>query len=517
MRKASLLVSVALLLGTACNADDNASGISTARSQMAPLVNAACDWMFGCCSESELVYQMGGFTVDADDCGDRLLDAISAGVPLELEQGGLSHDAAEGLLVLAFSINEERVDVNAAAVSECAEATRTRDCNVPIVLGGPVGRCTPSGNPDGSDPCDPNEMFSGKQQVGDQCDGPWECASGLRCVDTGIAGICAQQSKSGESCFTDDECGAGLVCGFESGECQAGAEAGEACQFADPLNPRPGTEIVRCANGLTCDPVQQVCAGGFCAPGSPCEDIESDSDCPEAFYCVGNFATAPTCQQPGLEGAPCSKAADCDTGYCNPFDELCAELRVTGDMCEDDAECQSNFCLGNLCEASFSAGQPCPSLDNRQCDGGYCNIADPAMPVCTAYSPEGAPCPTGVECDPTLGVQCQDATCLSLPYPNGTTCTDNAQCASRACFMGQCATGAVMGAPCRADGSTEPCIAGTYCQTVEGAIDGTCSPLLASGMACADNSECWGDCIPRFGQLMCDSTPEQDKIWCDGP
>ncbi len=519
MRKASLLVSAALLWVTGCNADEDTTGISTARTEMAPLVNAACDWMFGCCSTGELAYQFGAFTVDDEDCSGRLLDAISAGVPLEFEQAGLSNDPAEGLLILALSINEGRVDVNRSAVQDCAEATRTRDCNVPAVIADPAGgRCTPNANQADSDPCDPNEMFTGKQQVGQQCDGPWECAEGLRCADFGIAGVCAVLAREGETCFSDGECGSGLICSYDTGECVEGALAGEGCMFADPLNPIPGTETVRCADGLACDPNQQICAGGFCAPGSPCEDMENDTDCPLSFYCAGNSFTSPTCQAPAGLAAPCSKPADCETGYCDPFSELCGELLEAGNECGSDGECQSGFCFNNLCTPSYGPGGMCASGDNRECQGGYCDITtDPANPTCAAYLPEGLPCPTSVECDPSMGLQCVDALCLSLPFPNGTTCVDNSQCASQACFMGQCATGAVIGAPCRADGSTEPCILGSFCETVEGAIDGTCAALRGSGEACESADQCWGECIVRYGQRVCDATPEADKVWCDGP
>ena len=78
------------------------SGIDTARNKSEPLVEAACGWMFSCCTADELVYQVGDFTVTPDNCSERLIDAIEAGVPLDLEQSGLSADPAQGLLLLAL-------------------------------------------------------------------------------------------------------------------------------------------------------------------------------------------------------------------------------------------------------------------------------------------------------------------------------------------------------------------------------------------------------------------------------
>lgn len=516
MRKAGLLASLALVLFSGC-AEEETTGIQTARSQMKPLVDAACDWMFGCCSSDELVYQVGNFTVDADDCSVRLLDAVTTGTPLDLVQGGLSNDPAEGLLILALAINEGRVDVNSGAVNECADATSDRACNSPLEVAGPVGRCTPSATGVEANPCDPNEMFRGKQGVGEQCDGPWECKEGLRCADFGIAGVCALRSAEGKNCFSDDECADDLICNYEEGQCRPGALSGETCAYADPTNPIPGTETVRCADGLTCDPMAFVCAGGFCSPGSPCSDIFNDSDCPESFYCVGNFLTQSSCQQPGLAGAPCSKADDCSTNFCDPFDEVCADLLMTGESCFDNGECASGFCSGGLCQPSFGTGQPCPSGLPEECQGGYCDTAG-AMPTCTAYAGEGGPCPNGFECDPSDDLFCVDAVCLRQPFPNGTTCFDSFQCASRACYMGECTAGAVIGAPCRTDDTTEPCIVGSYCQAPVGGVDGVCAELKRSGQACAGPNECWGDCVVRFGGLMCDATPafELNEAWCDG-
>lgn len=514
IRKASILGSVALLLLSAC-AEEETSGIATARSQMKPLVDAACDWMFGCCSPDELVYQVGDFTVDANDCSARLIDAIETGVPLDLEQAGLSNDPAEGLLVLALSINEDRVDVNSGAVRQCAEATSSMACNTPIVTEA-SGRCTPSAAEPEADPCDPNEMFVGKQSVGEECDGPWECREGLRCIDFGIAGVCALRAKQNETCFSDGECAEDLVCDWESGTCQPGALSGEACAFADPMDPRPGTETIRCAEGLTCDPATSVCTGGFCAPGSPCVDIFDDSDCPDTYFCAGNSFTQSTCQQPGGEGSPCSKADDCQSSFCNPIDEVCGSLLGTGEACFDNDECESGFCSGGLCSPSVSPGQAC--TDDAQCDGGYCD-STAGMPVCQAFAAEGGACPTGVECDPSADLFCVDATCLSAPFPNGTSCIDGFQCASEACFEGECTSGAVVGADCTTDGTTEPCIVGSFCETATpGAMAGKCADLRRPGQACTDDTQCWGSCITRFGSRMCDSTPAfaLDEVWCDG-
>lgn len=521
MIRKSIVGTVALLLafaGGCAEEETQTSGIDRARQDMQPLVEAACDWMFGCCSSGELVYQVGNFTVDADDCTVRLIDAIETGLPLELEQGGLSSDPAEDLLTLALSINEGRVVVDRAAVQACADSTSSRACNIADPVTGPVGRCTPSAVEVEADPCEPIEMFTGRQQAGEQCDGPWECEEGLRCVDFGISGVCALRAAEGENCFADAECDQGLICGYESGTCAPGALSGQPCAFSDPLSPVPGTESIRCADGLTCDAIALVCAGAFCSPGSPCSDIFNDTDCPADTWCVGNSLTQPSCQAPGNLGAACFKAEDCQTNFCDPLSETCGSLLGTGDTCFGNFECDSGFCFNGLCQQSFEPGMPCMSLFDEECSGGFCDQV-PMNPICQPYAAEGGECLVGNECDPGANISCVDGVCLREPFPNGTTCFDGSQCESLACFQGECVEGAVVGAQCFTDGTEEPCIVGSFCQTaLPTDVMGICTALRASGDACDSGNQCWGDCIVRFGRQMCDSTPALalGAAWCDG-
>lgn len=497
---------------TGCSKD----GYEDAREDTKPLVDAACGWMFACCSTDELSYQLGDFTVNAGNCSERLLDAISTGVPLELEQD-LSDDPAEALLILALSINEGRVEVDEDAVSACAAATSTMACNMVESID-PNTSCTPEDQIP-PDPCDPEDMFVGVQELGEPCDGPWECAAGLRCVDFGLAGVCAQRSAAGEFCFADNECADALVCDWQTGTCSAGAPLGQTCAFTDPANPVPGTESIRCAEGLSCDPVGLTCVGGYCSPGANCGDIFNDSDCPEGYLCVGNFATAPTCQQPGDAGSPCSKPEDCSTGACDLNTETCIELLADGTPCGFNDECSSGFCSVGLCSPSAANGQPCPSLDPSECGDGYCDsISDPLNPVCAAYASEGGACPNGNECDPEAMLSCVDGTCLMPPFADGTTCFDSSQCESQVCFMGVCSAGLPAGSSCTTDGTGEPCELGAFCETADGSFDGTCAALRRSGESCLNDNQCWGSCVVRFGEQMCDATPAfaLDELWCDG-
>ncbi len=515
----SYVVGFAVLVGSfagAC-AEEETSGINTARSQMKPLVDAACEWMFGCCTSAELVYQVGDFTVDADDCSARLTDAIASGVPLALEQPGLSTDPAEGLLILALSIEQGRVDVNGGAVQECADATADRECNAIAPPPDPnATRCTPGDAEEIDIPCDPDEMFIGKQGVGQECAGQFECAPTLRCVDFGTAAVCARAGAIGDNCFNDAECAAGLICDFADGTCSEGKKIGEACAFVDALVPTPGTESIRCAEGLACDPTSLLCVGGFCAPGAPCNDVVDDTDCPEGFFCAGDgMGFVFTCQAPAPDGVPCMRNETCASNYCDLVTATCGSLLPDASPCNFSEECSSGYCDGVVCAPAAGNGDPC--MSNEQCAAGFCDFANGN--ICAAYAAEGGACPNLNECDPTADLFCVDATCQRAPFPNGTTCGDGSQCQTGVCFMGACADGTAIGGACTNDGTVAPCVVGSFCDLVQGAASGTCVELLRSGQPCLRSEQCWGECTVRYGRLLCDSTPAFDlaETWCDGP
>lgn len=482
------------------------------------MVEAACEWMFGCCNDDERVYQFGTFTPDAGNCTERILDAIAAGEPLGLEQGGLSNGPAEGLLVLALSINRDRVDINGGAIRACADATADRACNAEIPPPDPEAtRCTPTGGEVVEVVCDPEVMFVGNQGVGEECAGQFECAEGLRCIDFGTTGVCARSGAIGDNCFVDAECAAGLICDYSDGTCSEGNKAGEQCAFVDPLTPTPGTESIRCAEGLTCDPTSLLCVGGFCSPGSVCADLANDTDCPEGTFCTPDpMGILLTCRVPSPDGVACSRDETCLSTFCDPTTSVCTSLLPNGDPCNFGDECSSGFCdfTTTTCAATVGTGSMCPSGDSAQCSEGYCDTLNGQ--VCTAYAEQGGPCPNGDECNPDAALFCIDATCQRAPFPNGVACGDGSQCESGVCFMGMCADGTPIGGACGSP-DVAPCAVGSFCEIVDGAAAGVCVELKRPGQPCLRAEQCWGDCVVRYGSLMCDATPAfaLGEVWCD--
>jgi hypothetical protein len=503
---------LALILASGCK-DEGVDGLREAEAGMVPLVEAACGWMFGCCSDGERRFQLGEFTLDADNCTTRLVDAIKTGQPLALVESGLSIDRAEWLLLLARSINAGTVSVDRAAVAACAEDTSGRACNAPLTTDG--GRCTP-GDVTVVDPCAPAEMFQGRQGVGDECNASWECQPGLRCINFAIAGVCAESSDVGEHCFSDSECAGDLVCDYDSGTCVVGAKAGETCSFRDPADPVPGTERTRCAAHLVCDPSSSTCVGGFCTPGAPCFQTATHADCPENTWCVGMPGMQPTCRPLGSVGDPCVQDITCESGHCDPFESVCGTRLANGEPCFSDAECDSDFCDG-ICSPTLEVGEFCTSLRDAECDEGYCDLSD-FDATCRAYAGEGQECPFGIECNPEADLACIEGSCRSFPLANGLPCGSNAQCESGVCFGNTCANGTPEGNACDLGGATPPCEIGTFCDIPEDDTAGSCVALRRTGQACERSAECWGECVVRYGQQMCDQTPAHalDEVWCGG-
>jgi hypothetical protein len=505
-------ISVAFIAASGCK-DDGVDGIREAETHVAPLVEAACAWMFGCCSDGERTFALGEFTPDAGNCTARLIDAIKAGHPPTLVNSSTSLDRAQWLLLLARSIEAARVSVNDEAVRVCAEDTRGRACNAPLITDG--GRCTP-GDATSVDPCAPTQMFQGRQAVGDECVASWECEPGLRCVDFGLIGVCAAASDVGEHCFSDLECRDDLVCDFDSGTCVVGAGVGESCSFRDSDNPVPGTERTRCAAHLVCDPSSSTCAGGFCTSGAPCTQTVTHTDCPEGTWCVGMPGTQPTCRPLGALGDPCLQHQTCDSGHCDPFENVCSARLPNGEPCFSDDECDSDFCSG-ICAPTVGHDELCPSLRDAECEDGFCDYTE-FDATCRAWAAEGQPCPLGIECNPAAELACIDGACRAFPLANGLPCGSNAQCESSVCFGNVCSDGTPEGGACDLVGTTPPCELGTFCDVPDGDTTGSCATLRRTGQACERSAQCWGDCVVRYGQLMCDETPAHalEEVWCGG-
>ena len=197
------------------------------------------------------------------------------------------------------------------------------------------------------------------------------CDDGLFCtaVDTCTGGTCG---GTGDPCAADvgdadDDCSES--CDEAAGSCTAQDPDGSACE-----------------DGVFCDGTDS-CSAGVCSvsTGNPCPGPNGNDNCAEscdeaAGSCTGNDP----------DGASCDNdTRTCRSGVC---------LGAPGGDCTDGNECQSTFCVDNVCcaEASCAPYRCGPAGDcgvtctaNGDCVTGYrCGVdghcvPDPAAPGAT--------------------------------------------------------------------------------------------------------------------------------------
>lgn len=153
----------------------------------------------------------------------------------------------------------------------------------------------------------------------------------------------------------------------------------------------PGIESLICAQGLTCRLSVDFC--GSCVPaGEPGQACAEGQECVAGAACVADTCVAR--QPPGSpcsEARPCYLGAGCVEGVCQGYDVVrlgdacdranrcpyksecvggrCVETALQGEACTA-AGCASGFCVEGLCAAPAQAGDPCQ--DNAQCLSRVC-------------------------------------------------------------------------------------------------------------------------------------------------
>lgn len=170
-------------------------------------------------------------------------------------------------------------------------------------------------------------------------DGGW-CMEDVWCVDGLVCASnahCAVLSPQGGPCGEDPDCEQGLICVV--GACAEPASSGEPCD----------TEH-ECLTGLRCRPAG---AGHACLPegvaGALCD---TNADCTSDLRCLGTGGVVPgvvgSCGTPGLVGAPCAHANDCDGLLCVGQPKLCQQ-DGTGWGCSSDSNCPPLFVCDEAC------------------------------------------------------------------------------------------------------------------------------------------------------------------------
>ncbi|MGH2558473.1 MAG: hypothetical protein ACRDJH_05360 [Thermomicrobiales bacterium] len=309
------------------------------------------------------------------------------------------------------------------------------------------------------------------QPAGSPCTRLTECAS-LHCVD----GVCCDTACTGqcESCAT--------------GACSpvSGAPAGKR-----PACPGSGDCAATCdgttRNACTFLGSETVCAEPACADG-----VQT------AFTCAGNGTCHPTTTSCGLfvcgdEGAcltTCVSDEDC-VGEAFCADGICAGDKGLGELCANDASCQSGLCVDGVCCDGVCGD--CEACNLPSSEGTCTPVADGATCGADSSCCGGACCASGQEC---IDGACQVPACLppasfcstadQCCQDEPTVCEDVPRCGDSA--EGRC---------CRPVGSS--CIAfSCECCGFSDCIDGVCVETCSGfGFECFVDDHCCDDLVCR--------------------
>jgi hypothetical protein len=551
------VVTLAGSFGASCGGEDAPPVQPVVAPTVGNLTEAVCDLLFRCCDRGELNYMLGPF-VDNASCSERLLRAteLRATLSVDLALFGGPKLEIPNLGAVARAIQDGRAQLDAAAVTACAEHIGQQSCNVPEEEPEEGGFCEPPElESDEPSACDVRKLVVGLVGRTGPCTSTGgrslECAEGLVCRatgDLGVYGQCVRPSRVGELCMASADCADELYCSLLDGTCQAYRKLGESCMYSDreSYSPSSSTLLIQCEDGLHCDPVDDLCVRS-CERGAACSDDE-DCDEREDLICVMG-----RCDTLRGEGLACGEPGDCTDGFTcaqDPIDietSICTSLLKSGNPCTQHTDCLSGFCDPNteLCAPQVEEGGECPTMLHAQCKDGACRSSGLGSYVCMSLLPDGSICLQGSEC---VSGACVAGFCRTLPLGNGQTCTSDIQCESEFCSLdeqraceslplalgrpcnsgAQCESGVCYGTDlteryCSAGLSEneacgkpeqEPCAPKTlYCDTDEPTP--VCKPLKETGASCTRSLECRGGCTVRFGRQMCDLAVAPGKAVCD--
>lgn len=377
------------------------------------------------------------------------------------------------------------------------------------------------------------------------CDGQsTECQVGAPQSCGGLA--CEDAGSCKGNCTNNVDCVSGHYCDVDTNECKVLVSQGDAC-----------TSDVQCASGNCVDdvccntPCEGQCeacnlaaAPGVCLPvtgsplgGRPACDTDG-SVC--GGSCNGGLRTACTypgagtqCGQPSCSDGVATLAALCDgLGGCNePTTQSCGEYECgetecLGDCAVDENCAAGHFCSGGMCAEQLERGDACSR--DAQCESGYCvddvccdGGCDGQCEACDVAGQEGTCSPVqgqphgarpacasdgsvcGGSCDGVLTtacvyptVECRAAECDAGVATLAASCDGAGTCPAEQlqdCGSFLCGATACLG-NCTVDAE---CADGSYCSA------GVCTLKLELGVACSGDNQCAsGHCV--------------DGVCCDG-
>lgn len=331
-------------------------------------------------------------------------------------------------------------------------------------------------------PCAPGKL----------CVGQTDCVAAA-CID----GVCCQ-----EAC--DGECVACASTKTErpDGECApivAGTDPDEECSSQDSSTCGNSTGFCNGMGGCQKHAVGAICASASCVDGTQtnaraCDGLGNCTD-------TGSIACAPYVCGSTMCLTSCSDDPQCDTDhYC--VDATCVPRKSNGQACSKASECQTGFCVDGVCcnDACTGECRACVAAKTSTSADGTCgDILGGIDPDGECVDMGATSCSTTGECSGAgscalygAGTVCVPASCSGNTAVLANTCDGIGNCIDNGvtnCAPYFCGNGAC-GTMCSTD---VECISGTFCN---GAV---CTPLLPVGASCSGTNQCeTGFCVDGF-------------------
>ena len=154
--------------------------------------------------------------------------------------------------------------------------------------------------------------------------------------------------------------------------------------------------------------------------------------------CLSNMCICAVCRTLGNipDGGQCTADNQCLSRKCKDGSKtqcgICQVTKQEGASCMDSYECQSDFCI---CEKCRNYGQILDDdncKEHDQCQSGKCYGSSPfSCGTCQAKKPEGSSCSENADCKSNY---CKCGTCQTDgEIPNGDGCNGHEQCLSGQC------------------------------------------------------------------------------------
>lgn len=169
--------------------------------------------------------------------------------------------------------------------------------------------------------------------------------------------------------------------------------------------------------GERCDTDPSDCP---CSTGSHClpERHRAEANGCYTFFCGDGFCDGTENYNSCCTDCGCPQYLTCKGGIC--------QLRVRGEKCTNDKECETRHCIQGTCEL-IEDGLSCGS--DKECYSGYCKVD-----TCAARGLRGEQCDRDVACTTR---HCSEKICITLD--NGDNCVLDHECTSYHCIAGKCA------------------------------------------------------------------------------